>query len=168
MASRALGGGALLDESHWIDLALWLFGQPDRVFARVEKLSDLAIDTDDCVDMLWRYDGMRGPRISLHLDIFGRPHEKFIRFSGERGTLIWTAEPNRICLGTRIAGWEHIEDFTCERNDMFVAVAREFLDLLAGARPSCTLDDGVAVLKIVEAARRGNALGREIAMEEID
>ncbi len=167
MASSALGGGALLDESHWTDLALWLFGQPDHVFARVEKLSDLEIDTDDNVDMLWRYDCTLGPRIGLHLDIFGRPHEKFIRFSGERGTLLWTADPNCIRWGKGMAGWEHVEEFGCERNDMFVAFAREFLDVLAGARPSCTLDDGVNVMQVVEAARRSHAQCREIAMGEL-
>jgi predicted dehydrogenase len=167
MASKALGGGALLDESHWSDLALWLFGQPDYVFARVEKLSDLQIDTDDNVDMLWRYDGARGPRIGLHLDIFGRPHEKFIRFSGERGTLLWTPDPNRIRWGKGMAGWEFAEEFGCERNEMFVAVAREFLDVLAGARPSCTLDDGVNVMQVVEAARRSHTQCREIALGEL-
>ena len=34
MASQELGGGALLDESHFIDLMLWFFGVPERIFAR--------------------------------------------------------------------------------------------------------------------------------------
>jgi predicted dehydrogenase len=167
MASSALGGGALLDESHWTDLALWLFGRPDHVFARVQKLSDLEIDTDDNVDMLWRYDDMRGPSVSIHLDVFGRPHEKFIRFLGERGTLLWTADPNCIRWGNGTAGWEQTEEFGCERNDMFVAVAREFLEVIAGARPNCTLSDGANVMQIVEAARRSHAQCREVSMEGI-
>jgi predicted dehydrogenase len=47
MASEALGGGALLDESHWLDLMLWFFGMPQKLFAKVEKISDLEIETDD-------------------------------------------------------------------------------------------------------------------------
>lgn len=166
MASSALGGGALLDESHWIDLALWMFGLPDHVFARVDKVSDLEIDTDDNVDMLWRYAGGRAPHIGLHLDIFGRPHEKFIRFTGDRGSLLWTADPNRICWGNCMEGWEHSEEFVCERNDMFLAVAREFLDVTSGAPPSCTIADGVNVMHVVEAARRSHDQCLEIAMEQ--
>ena len=63
MARREMGGGALLDESHWIDLMLWLFGMPSRVSGRIEKISDLEIDSDDNVDLLFAYDA--GPRVSI-------------------------------------------------------------------------------------------------------
>jgi len=164
MASRALGGGALLDESHWIDLALWLFGLPAALSARVEKLSDLAIDSDDNVDMLMVYpDNLR---INVHLDIYGRPHEKFIRFVGEGGTLLWSADPNRVSVGHESIGWTSVEDFTCERNDMFVAVVEEFLDVLGGAPvTTCTLEDGLRVLKVIEAARAASAEGRTVTLD---
>ena len=96
MSSRELGGGALLDESHWIDLALWLFGMPLSVYARIEKISDLEIDTDDNVDMILEFFG--GLRATLHLDLFGRPHEKSIRFIGEEGSCLWTESPNRVAF----------------------------------------------------------------------
>ncbi len=159
MASQAQGGGALLDESHWIDLALWLFGLPLSVSARVEKLSDLEIGTDDNVDMLLEYPGRL--RVAIHLDIFGRPHEKFIRFVGERGSILWTASPNRITVSGEIEGWPESHDFACDRNDMFVAVAEEFLAVLDGGLvQACSLDDGLSVLAVVEAARRSSAEGR--------
>ncbi|MBW1887643.1 MAG: Gfo/Idh/MocA family oxidoreductase, partial [Deltaproteobacteria bacterium] len=34
MASKALGGGALLDESHWIDLMFWFLGKPNQLMAK--------------------------------------------------------------------------------------------------------------------------------------
>jgi predicted dehydrogenase len=97
MASAEQGGGALLDESHWIDLMVWLFGEPQQLIGRVEKISDLTIDSDDNVDVLAIFPN--GLRVSLHLDLYGRPHEKFIRFIGESGTLMWSADPNRIAIG---------------------------------------------------------------------
>ncbi len=162
MSSRALGGGALLDESHWIDLMVRFHGMPREVLGRVAKLSDLEIDTDDTVDALCSYDSLQ---VSLHLDLYGRPHEKFIRLLGEDGTLVWSAEPNRIAYGHE---WKQVwqeEVFTCERNDMFVAVAREFLDVIAGSEPStCTLDDGARVMRIVEAIRASSAEGRVVEL----
>jgi predicted dehydrogenase len=163
MARREMGGGALLDESHWIDLMLWLFGMPARVSGRIEKVSDLEIDSDDNVDLLFAYEG--GPRVSMHLDLYGRPHEKFIRFVGSKGTLYWSADPNEIRIGR---GWQQDWEtmpYDCERNDMFVAVAKEFLDVVAG-EPSatCTIDDGVRVLEIVETARRASSEGRVITL----
>ena len=164
MARRELGGGALLDESHWIDLMLWLFGMPAQVSGRIEKISDLEIDSDDNVDLLFAYDD--GPRVSMHLDLYGRPHEKFIRFVGSEGTLLWSADPNQIRIGR---GWQQDWEsttFDCERNDMFVATAREFLDAVAGEPPqTCVIEDGVRVLEIVESARRASSEGRVVTLE---
>ncbi len=165
MASRELGGGALLDESHWVDLALWFFGAPERVQARIEKISDLEIDTDDNVDMTLVYgDGLR---VSIHLDLYGRPHQKTIRFSGEDGAILWSDSPNRVSVGKEAAGGWQETDYTCERNDMFQGVVREFLGVLDG-KPvqTCSIDDGVGVLQVLEAARRSSEEERTVALAD--
>ena len=161
MSSAALGGGALLDESHWIDLMIWFFGMPESLVARVEKVSGLEIDADDMVDVLVHYPD--GPRVSIHLDLIGRPHEKSIRFVGEGGSIHWSIDPNRVAVARGPAQDWLDTDYDCERNDMFMGVAREFLQVIAGqpAR-TCTVDDGVRVLSIVEAARESHASGRRI------
>lgn len=157
MASRELGGGALLDESHFVDLMLWFFGRPIEVFARVEHLSSLEIETDDNVDALLAYPA--GLRVYVHLDLFGRPHEKYILATGDAGTLHWSFEPNRIRLA-RSTGPEWVDsEFSGERNDMFAAAAAEFLKVLAGCAPSCTAQDGYRVLQVIEAMRQSSATG---------
>jgi predicted dehydrogenase len=164
MAQREQGGGALLDESHWIDLMLWLFGMPKEVSGRIDKISTLEIDSDDNVDLIFAYEN--GPRVTMHLDLYGRPHEKFIRLVGAGGTLFWSADPNQLSIGCSARpDWDKIT-YTCERNDMFVAVAREFLATLDGAPvTTCTLDDGVRVLEVVEAARAASRERRTVAIE---
>jgi predicted dehydrogenase len=161
MSDKALGGGALLDESHWLDLMLWFFGMPDRLFAKVERISDLEIETDDNVHMLAIYEAAK-LRVSLQLDLYGRPHEKSIQFIGTGGSLIW--EPNRIKIGRGMnPDWE-VETFDHDRNEMFVGVAEEFLKVLAGeTTPSCTIDDGLQVLRLVEAARASSQQERMVA-----
>jgi len=162
MASKTQGGGAILDESHWLDLMMWFFGMPQKLFAKVEKISDLQIETDDNVDMLVFYE--HGMRVSLHLDLYARPHEKSIQFVGETGTLIW--EPNSIKIGKDMdPDWE-MEEFSYDRNDMFVSVAEEFLNILSGdARQSCSIDDGVRTLQIIEAARRSSSSEKVIKLD---
>jgi predicted dehydrogenase len=161
MASKTMGGGAILDESHWLDLLLWFFGMPEKLFAKVEKLSGLEIETDDNVDMLVFYNN--GMRVSLHLDLYARPHEKSIQFVGEEGTLIW--EPNSIKIGKKMdPDWE-IEEFKYDRNDMFVGVAEEFLKILAGDdTQTCNIDDGIRVLELIEAARQSSGKEKVIKL----
>ncbi len=166
MAHRDLGGGALLDESHWLDIMLWLFGMPGEVVARIEKISDLEISTDDNVDMLLSYPG--GPRVNVHLDLYGRPHQKRIQLVGDGGTIEWSERPNRVSHGKDLDSDWQVQEFECQRNDMFVAAAREFLDVLRGERVrTCGIEDGVAVLRVIEAGRQSHATGRAVTLDEI-
>jgi len=56
--------------------------------------------------------------------------------------------------------------YDCERNDMFFATAKEFLDVVAGESPqTCVIGDGLRVLEIVEAARRASSEGRAVTLE---
>lgn len=165
MSRAALGGGALLDESHWLDLMLWLFGMPDRLFAKIEKISDLDIETDDNVDMQIIYE-RKNLRVNMHLDLYGRPHEKSIQFIGSGGSIIW--EPNRIRVGREMDPNWQVEAFDNDRNDMFVNVAREFLEILGGDRQaSCTIDDGLKVLQLIEAARQSSREERMVELHEL-
>jgi predicted dehydrogenase len=160
MASRELGGGALLDESHFLDLALWFFGTPEAVIGRVERISPLEIDTDDNVDALLMYKS--GLRVWVHLDLYGRPHEKYMTFTGTEGTLHWSFEPNCIRLAKTAAQEWADTVYTGERNDMFVAAAAEFIQVLSGREPSCTLDDGCHVLQVIEALRESSQSGSSV------
>lgn len=163
MSSKALGGGALLDESHWIDLMLWFFDMPATVWGRVETIGSLNLETDDHVDALFSYGN--GMRVAMHLDIYGRPHEKSITFAGEQGSIRWTAEPNEIAVGLGAQQDWKIQRFGHERNDMFVGVARSFVSILSGGEASvCTLADGYRVLQVIDALRASSAQRREIEL----
>jgi len=167
MASKALGGGALLDESHWVDLMFWFLGKPLKVMAKIDKISDLKMDADDNVDMLAVF--KNGLHVTMHLDLYGRPHEKYIRFVGEGGTILWTVEPNRVSVGKEMTETWETHEYDCDRNDMFLGVDREFLEVLDGAPiKTCNIQDGVRVLRFIEAARRSNEEGRTIDLSSYD
>jgi predicted dehydrogenase len=164
MACASDGGGALLDESHFIDLLLWIFGRPEWVWGDVAHVSTLEIETDDCVELIAGYSN--GLRANLHLDLVGRPHAREIVVTGERGTLAWSYEENALRWGREPTGnWERTS-YSCERNDMFIGAAREFVAMMKGSgdRPSCTIADGAAALKIADAARQSAREGKRISL----
>lgn len=162
MASTELGGGALLDESHWVDLALALFGEPAQVSADIGRLSDLQIDTDDNVELLMTH--LTGVRSSIHLDIHGRPHERTVRISGSEGTIEWSSDPEAVRIGVGSGRGEWTEEiFSADRNVMFMRLAQEFDEIIRGSRaPSCSLNEGLAVMRVVEAARVSSHFGRRV------
>jgi predicted dehydrogenase len=60
-----------------------------------------------------------------------------------------------------------VEEFNHDRNFMFERVAAEFLSVIQdNSRPSCTIEDGVKVLEIVEAIRRSQLLGQSTRVNE--
>lgn len=163
MASKELGGGALLDESHFLDLILWLWGRPAQIFGKIERLSSLEIDSDDNVDVWLSY--ANGMRVLLHLDLFGRPHDRSFTIRGETGTLVWTTDPNQLRLSAAAQGEWQETNYTCERNTMFADAAQEFLQVINGEKaPSCTVEDGFAVMQLVEAVRKSSATGQAISL----
>ncbi len=164
MSKKELGGGALLDESHWIDLMIWFFGMPNSLFSKVSKISNLEINSDDNVDVICQYDNFF---VTIHLDLFGRPHEKFIRFIGDEGTILWTASPNRIRYSNN---WDQIwedENFEFERNDMFMSLAQDFILFLDGKKkPLCNFEDGLKVMKLIELIRESDKTDRSVKINE--
>ena len=166
MASRELGGGALLDESHFIDLMIWFFGMPKTISGRVERLSHLEIETDDNVDLLCAYEN--NLRVTIHLDLYGRPHEKSITSVGEKGTLQCLFDPNSLRHAQDATGKWDVTPFSCDRNDMFVAEAKEFLEIIENRiQPSSTIADGIDVLRCIEAARQSTSQERAIRLSEV-
>lgn len=75
-ARADLGGGVLRDLSHEIDLAHYLFGNPQSVNARIGSSRTLEIDTEDSVDaILEMADGLV---VTLHLSYLDRQPRRSI------------------------------------------------------------------------------------------
>jgi len=65
-ARKNLGGGVLRTLSHELDLIQHFFGGIINLTARMEKLSDLEIDVEDCVDIIFELRDCK--RVTLHMD----------------------------------------------------------------------------------------------------
>ena len=87
MAKKSMGGGSILDQSHIIDLAHFLFGEIKEVFCVNEKFSDLDVEADDIAEITAYFEsGLLG---SIHMDMFGREHKKFMEIKGSSGNILW-------------------------------------------------------------------------------
>lgn len=169
-AQAKLGGGALLELSHEIDYARWLFGEVEEVTAHVDRVSDLEIDVEDVAKIILKMrglDGKPGPLVSLHLDLLQRQANLACRVIGTQATL-----EADLMLGTvRIAraeepGWTPVAcEVEKDGNAVYLRQFTHFLDCCRGrATPFITGCDGRRVLEIVIAARTSSATGRRVAI----
>ena len=84
---------------------------------------------------------------------------------GEPGNISWDFFANRIDV-------EHVEghhsqtlNFTCERNDMFLAEARHVLDCASGvAEPRISGADGMQTLRVLLAGLESSRTNRAVAL----
>ena len=85
MAKKSMGGGSILDQSHIFDLVHYLFGAFKNVKAFNSKISNLELNADDISELIVEL--KNGIIASLHTDIFGRQHQKFLEIKGEKGNI---------------------------------------------------------------------------------
>ncbi|MGH9865423.1 MAG: Gfo/Idh/MocA family protein, partial [Candidatus Acidiferrales bacterium] len=83
-ARKDLGGGVILDAIHELDLALWMFGQPETVYCAGGRYSDLEIDVEDVAEILLSY---LDKIVSIHLDSVQRPAERCCKITGTDGQI---------------------------------------------------------------------------------
>ncbi len=154
-ARRDLGGGAILELSHELDYARWLMGEVAAVSAQADRVSDLDIDVEDLAEITLRFQS--GAIGNVHVDMVQRAVTRTCRIIGTDGTLTWDAISNQVRLfEAATQAWCELHPaITLDRNAMYVAELRHFLDCVAQrTRPLIGGEDGWQVLKIALAAKQ--------------
>ena len=117
MSSQEQGGGALLDESHLLDICRWFFGEPLEVCSINGTHSSLKhetiFQTDDIVEVIAEFsDGIIG---SIHMDLYGKHHTKSLEIVGEKGTAFWKFDNFDLQQNT-VEVWKGERDLVSETN----------------------------------------------------
>jgi predicted dehydrogenase len=178
-AARAdMGGGVVATQCHSLDYLPWLVGKKvESVWGFADKISDLEVTADDTAKIGLRFEG--GALGSLHLDYNQQPPEHEFRIIGTDGTIKWNLadgaariyrphpSPSPSGRGGRGEGTWDVYPLAAgwERNVMFMEQTKHFVDVVGGkAEPSCTLGDGVQVMKIIAAVHESEKTGRLIQL----
>jgi len=166
-ARAELGGGALLELSHEIDLLRALLGEARSVSAALGRAGGLEIDVEDSADLVLRFDG--GPIATAHLDMVQRAPVRTLRLAGRDGTLEWDGIARTSRLFDAAAGTWRVLHEGGDGDAMYRAQFEHFLACAAGeSKPEVTGLDGLRVLEIVAAARVSAHAGREISIRSLE
>ncbi len=154
-----LGGGVLNELSHEIDAVRHLFGDITAVSA---TLQHDGAPTDGVVDTVadLQVRTARGITGTVHLDMVSDPPHRRWQIVGDRGTLHADLLTGRIEVCSDGIAAHLVVDAVGpgERDSAEDRLVANLLGLADGAgAPICTLDDGIAVVAVVEAARRSAA-----------
>jgi len=143
-ASKEQGGGVLLDLSHEIDYAQWLFGPLSLLSAYQSKISDLEIDSDDITVITAQTPAKT--LITISLDYISKIPLREIVIHANTQTLIADLIANTLRIGTLDGEIETITLEPFERNDLFIQMHRS---ALGDKTDLCTLSEGLSVMKTI-------------------
>lgn len=151
-ASRALGGGVLLDLIHEIDAARWLLGDFDTAHGVSGRFSELDIETEDSAAVL--LSRARGPLATIALDYVSRRPVRRYQFVGDRATLSWDLQARRLTLSEAGGVQELGEEGAFSVPSTYLSAMEEMLACVAsGAPTSQPISEGMAALNLIFAIR---------------
>ena len=148
------GGGALLDISHEIDLVSYLVGGVTSVFGKYGNLSTLECSSDDYAEFMMTHEN--GAVGSVSLDLIQKNTFRKTRLILEMGEIEIDFINKTLCIATDI---NKVEEYTFDfgGDDLYIA---QYENALQSRKPiCCSLDEGLAVMEIVEAVRQSSSLG---------
>lgn len=164
-ARSALGGGALLELSHEIDLALWMLGAPRTVTASLGQVSDLQIDVEDYATLVLDRPGLSA---TVQLDMLQRTPRRRLALIGSEGTIEVDLIAQTGVLRDPRGETPLDAAPTHARDELFLRQFDAFCSrTIEGYRPRyadspapCDLRQAADVLAVVDAARQAAATGR--------
>jgi predicted dehydrogenase len=161
-AARAdLGGGVHHTICHPFDYLRMLFGEPVNLCATLAHDGPLELSVPEAADVVLCFPDNLGAQV--HLDFWCRPPMHRMDVICSDGSIEWNYMTGALQVwradreGCQVDALPSVRD----RNDLFLGEARHFLGVLRGSEQSeCSLDDGIAVVRICEAIDRSAASGQ--------
>ncbi len=167
-ARADLGGGVVLTLSHPLDYLRWLLGEVGSLWAFAGHFSDLEVQVDDLAEIGLRF--ASGAVGGLHLNYIQQPPVHRLEIAGSRGTLAWdNADGAARLYRADFGAWETFAPPPgFERNDLFLAEMRHFIDVARdAAAPLCTLQDGIQAMRLALAVHQSANAGRVVDLSPL-
>lgn len=149
------GGGVLLDAIHEFDYLYWILGAVTGVVCVAGSRSSLALDVEDVACAVLDFDS--GAIGEVAIDYASGVYRRGLEVVGEEASATWRwGDANLLVEGRRGVEKRAVRPVA----DMYERLIDDFLSAVAERRdPRTPGEDGLTVLRIVEAAREAAARG---------
>lgn len=151
---KELGGGVVLTQIHELDYLYYFWGMPQSVYAVGGHLSDMPIDVEDVAGILMKYETPEGVfPVIVSEDYVQIPPRRYCRILGTRGKIEFDLCQSTFDQYDYDGNVVLSENYSFDRNDMFISELKDFLHLINGGESQITLRDGIAGLRMALAVK---------------
>ena len=152
-ASSHLGGGALLELSHEIDYANFIFKQLYFKSAIVQNSKILKIDVEDSAEINFTLPA--GGECKVNLDFLQKPSIRHAYFFGSKGKILWDLQNNNVDISA--SDLKKILKIECwDSNKMYIEMIKDFVFNFIDHQSSkiCKVSEALSVLEYIEQAKQ--------------
>jgi len=161
-ALSGLGGGALLELSHELDYLHWFFGKPIDVQAQIRNSGSLNIDVEDQADLFMTSE--QEYPIVAQIDFNRRYVKRKCTVLTAEGELTWNAVKQNVTWKTVNEGSSSY-DYSDKSDYIYRTQIEVFFDCIENDNaPIVTVEDGINVLRLIDAARDSSINGDKIIL----
>ena len=162
MAKKSMGGGSILDQSHILDIAHFVFGDFKKIINCFNsKISNLKVAADDIADIV--IETKKGLIGTIHQDMFGREHKKYMDVYCEKGNILWNVYDCSVTVYNAKTKKYKKYKHKIDHNQMYLNQTKHIFKLIQKkTKPKVTLSDGVHTLKTILKAEKMSKLNKSI------
>jgi predicted dehydrogenase len=145
-----------------------IFGDPVALFATLTRDGPLKLPVPEAADVVLCFP--EGLRAQVHLDYWCRPPMHRMDVVCSEGSIHWDYMTGSLQVWHTNRERCQIDAFPSvdARNELFLSEAQHFLSVLRESEESgCSIEDGIAVVRICEAIDRSAAAGKLTPMDSI-
>jgi len=166
-ANKALGGGALLELSHELDYLRWIFGEVAWINASLSQQSNLTVDVEDTAHLIFgflAYSGARQLVGRVDADMCRHDTTRMCTVIGESGSLRWNGLSGTVEVFTsEIPRWQTLFEHQHMRDESYLSQLKCFFACVQeGSTPLVSGEDGLGVLRWIDACRRSSDSGKTV------
>jgi len=149
-AQKKFGGGVLLELSHEIDIANYLFGINKIHSSFNSKLSTLKINTDDILILNLICEKIK--LCNLQINFFDNAKERKIRIVTTKSTIIGDLIKNNIVIYNK--NKKITKNFKISKNSTYTSVHKSIIK--NDNKQVCNLKQGLKIMKIISKIKKNN------------
>ncbi|WP_433640183.1 Gfo/Idh/MocA family protein [Kluyvera georgiana] len=152
-ANKHLGGGALLELSHEIDYAQWLFGDLCRLHSIIRSSDELEMNVEALADVTAA--SSSGAIVNIHLDFLQKKAWRQCHIIGSKGRLVWDLIRNEILFYNGTGCNVMYSEPEWDKNGMYIEMLKDFINKIYQQDNQCiSLETSVKVVTFIEEIKK--------------